>query len=127
MTQEASAGRQNAAENVADKTSALKITAIRGFSVAGKIYIKVETNHKITGWGETYGLPADNAISLAESLLDLLEGKTPRASSTTGRGCTVRIVISAVAKKAAAVSSSRRPFPVVLSLQSRQPGFSACG
>ncbi len=77
MTHESSAGQRNPAENVADKTSTLKISAIRGFSVAGKIYIKIETNHKITGWGETYGLPADIAIALAESLFDLLDGENP--------------------------------------------------
>ena len=77
MAQEASAGVQNPAENVADRTSTLKITAVRGFSVAGKIYVRIETNHGIIGWGETYGMPADIAISLAESLIDLLEGENP--------------------------------------------------
>ena len=49
MTHAASAGPANAAEHVADTTSPLKITAVRGFSVAGKIYIKIETHRQITG------------------------------------------------------------------------------
>ncbi len=62
---------------VADRTSSIKITALKGFRVGTKAYLKVETNHKIIGWGEVTGLEPDVAVALAGSLFQLLDGENP--------------------------------------------------
>ncbi len=67
----------NPAEQVADRGANLRITGLRGYHVGGKLYLKIETNRKITGWGETFGLRPDVALALAESLFDLLDGENP--------------------------------------------------
>lgn len=40
---------------VEDKASSIKITSLRAFVVGPKAYFKIETSHKITGWGEVTG------------------------------------------------------------------------
>jgi galactonate dehydratase len=62
---------------VEDRTSTIKITALRGFRVGTKAYVKIETNHKITGWGEITGLEPTVAIALVGSLFELLDGENP--------------------------------------------------
>jgi galactonate dehydratase len=62
---------------VEDRTSTIKITALRGFRVGTKAYVKIETNHKVTGWGEVTGLEPDVAVALAGSLFGLLDGENP--------------------------------------------------
>src|SRR5262249_29566517 len=62
---------------VEDKTSTLKITALKGFVVGPKAYLRLDTNHKITGWGEVTGLDPRVSVALAESLFELLDGENP--------------------------------------------------
>lgn len=64
-------------EEVADRASAIKITALRASPVGAKAYVKIETSHKITGWGEVTGLEPRVACALAESLSELLIGENP--------------------------------------------------
>jgi galactonate dehydratase len=71
------AQEKNPAANVADRTSTIKITRLRGFPVGPKAYVKIETNHGITGWGEITGLEPKVAVALAESLFELLDGENP--------------------------------------------------
>jgi len=73
---EASGGDNPAAE-VEDRGANLRITSLRGFRVGTKAYIKIETNHKIVGWGEVTGLDPNVAVALAHSLFELLEGENP--------------------------------------------------
>lgn len=63
--------------NVADRTSSIKITGLKGFVVGPKAYIKIDTNHKITGWGEVTGCEPKVAVTLAESLFELLDTENP--------------------------------------------------
>ncbi len=65
------------AANVADRASAIKITSLRATPVGPKAYIKIETNHKITGWGEITGSEPKVASVLAQSLFELLDGENP--------------------------------------------------
>src|SRR5258708_5812553 len=60
-----------------DKSSVIKITSLRAMPVGPKAYVKIETNHKITGWGEITGLEPKVASVLAESLFELLNGENP--------------------------------------------------
>jgi galactonate dehydratase len=65
------------AAQVEDRTSTIRITSVRGFPVGPKAYVKIETNHKITGWGEITGLEPRVASALAESLRELLADENP--------------------------------------------------
>ena len=62
---------------VEDKYTSIKVSAVRGFRVGTKAYIKVETNQKITGWGEVTGSEPKIAAALAESLAELLVDENP--------------------------------------------------
>ena len=75
MTQE-NARTQNPAAAVIDKGTNLKITDVRMFNV-GKLYVRIQTNAGITGWGETYGLVAKAAIALCEAMGSGLKGENP--------------------------------------------------
>lgn len=62
---------------VADRSSSIKITALRAHWVGSSVYVKIETNHGITGWGELKGVHPAPAKALVESLFDLLNGENP--------------------------------------------------
>ena len=42
-----------------------------------KVFVRVDTNHGITGWGEITGLEPKVGAALAESLFELLDGENP--------------------------------------------------
>jgi galactonate dehydratase len=62
---------------VEDRGSSIRITSLRAIPVGPKAYVKIETNHKVTGWGEVTGLEPRVAKALAESLFELLDGENP--------------------------------------------------
>ena len=62
---------------VEDRGANLRITALHGFRVGTKAYVKVETNRQLTGWGEVTGLDPNVAVALAHSLFELLDGENP--------------------------------------------------
>jgi galactonate dehydratase len=68
---------KNPADQVADKTSTLKITALRTYWVNPVVFVKIETNHGATGWGEIKGIDPRVGKALAESLFSLIEGENP--------------------------------------------------
>jgi len=70
-------GADNPAEGVADRTSTIKITGLRGTVAGAKAFIKIETNHQISGWGEVTGLDPTVAVALANSLFELLKDENP--------------------------------------------------
>ena len=70
-------GADNPAENVADRASTIAIKSLRALPAGAKCYVKIETNHGITGWGEITGLQPKVAANLAESLFELLDGQNP--------------------------------------------------
>src|SRR5687768_3880746 len=57
---------------VEDKSTNLKITRLRALPAGPKVFIKIETNQNITGWGEVTGSEPRVACTLAESLFELL-------------------------------------------------------
>ncbi len=77
MLSDAVAQENNPAANVVDRGADLKIKSLRGFRVGTKAYLKIETHHGITGWGEVTGLEPNVAIALAQSLFELLDGENP--------------------------------------------------
>jgi galactonate dehydratase len=64
-------------QQVEDRGSNLKITRLQGLPVGTKAFVKIETNMKLTGWGEITGLEPKVACALAESLFELLDGENP--------------------------------------------------
>lgn len=65
------------AKAVEDCGTGIKITALRGFRVGTKAYLRVDTNRKVSGWGEVTGLDPVVAVQLAHSLFELLDGENP--------------------------------------------------
>ena len=69
--------QKNPAANVADRTSTIKLTKITPTPVHRKVFLKLETNHGITGWGEIDQLETQTAATLVRSLWELLDGENP--------------------------------------------------
>jgi len=66
-----------AADDVVDKGADIRITAMRAIAVGGNIFIRIDTNKGVTGWGETAGIEPRTAVALSQSLFDLLDGENP--------------------------------------------------
>src|SRR5947208_4951541 len=64
-------------KQVEDKGAGLKITRLHAMPAGPKAYVKIETNHKITGWGEITALEPHVACALAQSLFELLDRENP--------------------------------------------------
>ncbi|MFM9066992.1 MAG: mandelate racemase/muconate lactonizing enzyme family protein [Planctomycetota bacterium] len=62
---------------VADRTTSIKITRLTATPVARKVFLKIETNLGVTGWGEIDQLETKVAATLARSLYELLDGENP--------------------------------------------------
>src|SRR4029078_9258985 len=63
--------------NVADRPSTIAINKVTAIPVGAKCYVKIETNHGVTGWGEITGLEPKVAAALVHSLFELLEKENP--------------------------------------------------
>ncbi|MDX1946195.1 MAG: mandelate racemase/muconate lactonizing enzyme family protein [Pirellulaceae bacterium] len=74
---QAVADERNPATQVADRSSSIRITALKTYLVGPVVYVKIETNHGIAGWGDLKGLNPVPAKALVESLFDLLKGENP--------------------------------------------------
>jgi galactonate dehydratase len=70
-------GADNPAANVADNGSDIKITGLRAVPVGGYLFIRIDTNKGVFGWGETAGIEPQVGKLLAESLFSLLDGENP--------------------------------------------------
>jgi galactonate dehydratase len=68
---------QNPAAQVGDRTSTIRIIRLRATLVSPVVYIKIETNHGVTGWGEIKAVDPRVAKPLVESLYELLDGENP--------------------------------------------------
>src|SRR3954471_12331631 len=68
---------RNPAAQVADRTSSIKITALRATWVNPCVFVRIETNHGIVGWGDIKGVDPRVSKPLAESLFELLDGENP--------------------------------------------------
>jgi galactonate dehydratase len=70
-------GAQNPAAQVGDRTSSIRITRLRATLVSPAVYVKIETNHGVVGWGEIKAVDPRVAKPLVESLFELLDGENP--------------------------------------------------
>ena len=71
------AQENNPAAQVADRSSTIKITKTRAIRLGGTVYVKIETNHGVVGWGEIKGVDPRVSMPLAESLFELIDGENP--------------------------------------------------
>src|SRR3569623_66222 len=68
---------KNPAAQVVDRASSIRITAMKLYWVGPIVYMKIETNHGVSGWGDLKGVDPRPAKVLAQSLFELIEGETP--------------------------------------------------
>jgi galactonate dehydratase len=71
------AADNNPAAQVGDSTSTIRITGLRTHRVQHKVYVELQTSHKVTGWGEVSALVPTAAEELAKALFALLDGENP--------------------------------------------------
>src|SRR6187402_2823045 len=71
------ASTATAAVDVMDRTSTIKIKSLKANVTGPKVFIKIDTNHGIFGWGEVTGSEPKVAATLADSLFELLDGENP--------------------------------------------------
>jgi hypothetical protein len=74
---DAVAQERNPAAQVEDRSSTIKITKARATRVGPTVFVKIETNHGVMGWGEIKGVDPKVSKPLAESLFDLIDGENP--------------------------------------------------
>ncbi len=77
LLNEAVPAEKNAAANVADKASAIRITKLTARWVNPNVFIKIDTNHGVSGWGDIKAVDPKVAKVLVESLFELLNGENP--------------------------------------------------
>jgi galactonate dehydratase len=68
---------RNPAAKVEDRASSLRIKSLRAIWVNPVVFLRIETNHGIVGWGDIKGVDPRVAKPLAESLFPLLDGENP--------------------------------------------------
>lgn len=74
---EALPARENPGVQVQDRASTIRITGVRALRVNPVVYLRVETNHGIVGWGEIKAVDPRVAMALVESLAELIQGENP--------------------------------------------------
>lgn len=77
MLADVASGQDNPGEAVADRTTTIKITRVTPLPGGSKVYVKIETNHGVTGYGEITGLDPKVAAALVTSLFELLKDENP--------------------------------------------------
>ncbi len=68
---------ENPAAQVEDRTSTIRITGMKTWWVGPVVYLKIETNLGISGWGDLKGVDPRPARVLAQSLFELIDGENP--------------------------------------------------
>src|SRR5437763_16549879 len=68
---------QNPAADVADRSSSIRIRRLRAHWIGPTVYVKIETNHGVSGWGEIKAVDPRVAKPLALSLYELIDGENP--------------------------------------------------
>ena len=66
-----------AAETTEDRTSSIRVTGLTPTIFHDRVYMKIDTNHGIHGWGEIKGVVPSVAAALATSMFELLENQNP--------------------------------------------------
>jgi galactonate dehydratase len=77
LLDEAVGADDNPAAQVQDRSSSLRITGMKTYWVGPVVYVKIETNHGIFGWGDLKGVDPRVSRVLVQSLFELLDGENP--------------------------------------------------
>ena len=62
---------------VANRSSSIRISAVKSYWVGPILYVKIETNHGISGWEVVKGVDPQFVQSLVASLAELIVGENP--------------------------------------------------
>jgi len=68
---------RNPAAQVADRASSLRLTGMKAYWVGVHVFLRLETNAGIVGWGEIKGVDPRVSKPLAQSLYELIDGENP--------------------------------------------------
>jgi galactonate dehydratase len=71
------APERNPAAQVGDRTSTIKLTGLRATWAGPVVFLRLDTNHGISGWGDIKGVDPRVSKPLVESLFELLDGENP--------------------------------------------------
>lgn len=77
LANHAVAAQDAAGAQVADRSSSIRITGLKTYWVGPIVYVKIETNHGIAGWGDLKGTDPRVGKVLVESLFELIDGENP--------------------------------------------------
>ena len=77
LVDQAAAQDQAPGNQVVDRASSIRITGLKTYWVGPIVYVKLETNHGIVGWGDLKGTDVRVGRVLVESLFELLDGENP--------------------------------------------------
>lgn len=69
--------RLRTADSVADRTTSIRISQVTPHIFRDRVFVRVDTNHGISGWGEIKGVVPSVAAALATSMFELLDGENP--------------------------------------------------
>ena len=61
------AAADNPAAQVADRASSIRITALKATICRDRVFVRLDTNQKVSGWGEVKGVVPKVAATLAEA------------------------------------------------------------
>src|SRR5215218_10466465 len=67
----------NPAADVADRVTSLRITGLRARWVNPVLFLRIDTNHGVVGYGDIKGVDPRVAKPLVESLFELLDDENP--------------------------------------------------
>ena len=67
----------NPAAQVADRASTIRISGMKAYWVNSHVFLRIETNLGVVGWGDVKGVDPRVAKPLAESLYELIDGENP--------------------------------------------------
>jgi galactonate dehydratase len=62
---------------VEDRASSIRITGMKTYWVGPVVYLKLETNYGVVGWGDVKGVDPRVSRVLAQSLFELIDGENP--------------------------------------------------
>jgi len=68
---------QNPAAAAQDRTSSIRLTSLRATICRDRVFVRLDTNHGVSGWGEIKGVVPTVAAALAEAMFKLLDGQNP--------------------------------------------------